>query len=460
MSSGKIIAINGLIIDVEFGAKLPNILGALSVKKNDKEYLLEVQMHLGNNTVRCISLERTIGLARGDVVTDLDSTLKVKVGPGIRGRVMNATSVPLDGMQIESLEERSIYNSPPSVNNISENTEIIETGIKVIDLFTPYVKGGKIGFFGGAGVGKTVLITELIHNIATAHNGYSIFIGSGERTREGLELWDAMKSSGVIPQNLEESRVTILFGGMGKTPAERSRVVHSGLSVAEYFVEKEKKDVLIFIDNIFRFIQAGSELSTLLGKTPANSGYQPNLVGELGEIQDRIASTKHGSITSVQAVYIPADDLNDPAPKALFTHLTSQIVLSREIASNGIYPAVDPLLSSSQELKSSLVGEEHYNIALECKKLINEYKSLKSIIAIFGTDDLTEQQKLCVHRARKLLNFFSQPMVTAEKFTGKPGKFVKISDTISSVTRIMEGEFDRIHESKFYMIGSVDEIKV
>jgi ATP synthase F1 beta subunit len=460
MNSGKIVAISGLVVDVEFvSSHVPLILSALSITKNDQEYLLEVQVHLGNNTVRCVSLHRTIGLARGDIVFDLGKPLQINVGDGIKGRVMSTTSAPLDGLEMSPMEMRSIYTLPPSIKDISENTEVIETGVKVIDLFTPYVKGGKIGFLGGAGVGKTVLITELIHNIAMAHNGYSVFIGSGERTREGLELFEAMKNSGVISQNTLESRVTILFGGMGKTPSERSKVVHAGLSVAEYFVEKEKKDVLIFIDNIFRFVQAGSEISTLLGKSPANAGYQPNLIGELGEVQDRIASTSNGSITSVQAVYIPADDLNDPAPRALFSHLTSQVVLSREIAASGIYPAVDPLLSSSQELKISLVGKKHYDVSLEAKKLINEYKSLKSIISIFGIDDLTEQQKQSVSRARKILNFFSQPMFTAEKFTGKTGKFVSISDTIQSVTRIIDGEFDKVHESKFHMIGSVDDIK-
>ena len=461
MNVGKIVAINGFIVDIEFlTGKMPRILHALSTIKNGKEHFFEVQLHLGNNTARCISMERTNGLARGDIIINTEKPLQIKVGNAVKGRVMSTTSVALDGQAIENAQEKSIYSAPPKFDEISSTTQIIETGVKVIDLFTPYTKGAKIGFFGGAGVGKTVLITEFIHNVAMAHNGYSVFIGSGERTREGLELVEAMKSSGVIAPNIIDSRVTILFGGMGKSPSERNKVVPAGLSVAEHFVEKEKKDVLIFIDNIFRFIQAGSEISTLLGKMPSSAGYQPTLTWELGQIQDRIVSTSHGSITSMQTVYIPADDINDPAPRALFTHLTSQVVLSREIAAAGIYPAVDPLLSSSQELSIEIVGKKHYEVALEVKKLISEYKSLKSIIGIFGTDDLTDQQKQCVSRSKKILNFFSQPMYTAEKFTGKAGKFVKTKDTINSVSRIIDGEFDKVHESKFLMIGSIDDIRV
>lgn len=456
---GKIIQINGLVIDVEFQGNLPKILCAIYVSKNEKEFLLEVESHIGKNVVRCISIKNPIGLCRGDVVTSEGKQIEIPVGPTVKGRVLDTLGNPLDGLGAINAKKRSIHKNAPAFTELSDRINIQETGVKVIDLFTPYVLGGKIGFFGGAGVGKTVLITELIHNVAIENKGYSVFIGSGERTREGLELYEAMLSSGVIKEQREESNTTILFGGMDKSPLERSRVVQAGLTVAEYFVEEEKKDVLLFIDNIFRFIQAGAEISTLMGKLPANVGYQATLASEIGQIQDRITCTKNGSITSIQAVYVPADDLSDPAPATVFGHLTSKVVLSRDIASAGIFPAIDPLLSSSQELSEKIVGEEHFNVASKAKKVIAEYKSLKGIIAIFGIEDLTNDQKIVINRARKIINFLSQPFFTAEKFTGRPGKFVPVKNTVKAVREILEGLYDHIHESKFYMIGDIDEAK-
>jgi len=459
MNSGIITEINGLIVDFEFKDKLPKILNLLICKKNKIEYKFEVQMHIGNSIVRCICFSATTGLSRGDIAVDTNKPLQVNTGDEVKGRVLDTIGNILDNqIKLKNKDLSSIYQEPCSFEELSTECSIIETGIKAIDLFTPYIKGGKIGFFGGAGVGKTVLITELIHNIAMKGNGYSVFIGSGERTREGLELYQSMIDSGVINlEDLSKSNATILFGGMSKTPLERARVVEAGLSVASHF--SQNRDVLLFIDNVFRFIQANTEISTLLGRIPSSVGYPPNLATMVGEIQDRITYTKKGSITSIQAIYVPADDLSDPAPQTLATHLTSQVVLSREIAASGIYPAIDPISSFSQELQASIVGDLHYEVALNAKKLINEYNNLKSIIAIFGMDDLTSEQKLIVNRARKILNFLSQPMFTAEKFTGKKGKFVPINDTIKSVKKILDGLYDNTNENKFYMIGSTDEIE-
>ena len=454
---GTIEEIYGLVVDVQFEGVVPKIQHALYLFKTGKRYVFEVMQQLGGGYVRTICMHHTIGLKRGDYVEYKFDTISVPTGYETLGRVFNALGEPLDAYEEVELNRVPIYRKSPEYFELRQVKEVLETGIKVIDLFTPYIKGGKIGFFGGAGVGKTVLITELINNIALEHNGYSVFIGSGERIREGLELYEAMLSSGVInPEG--DSRAILTFGQMSETPGQRSRVVHSGLTQAEYFAENGK-DVLVFIDNVFRFVQAGAELSVLLGRIPSAVGYQPTLASEVGVIQDRITSTKKGSITSIQAVYIPADDISDPAPAALFTHLSSQVVLSRSMFSQGIFPAVDPLESSSVDFNEESMGERHYDLATRARNTLKQYAELKSIIAIFGTENLSEEQKITVSRARKIQNFLSQPMFTAEKFTGKKGRFVKRGETLNGIDMILSGKLDHVHEGQLYMIGSMEDLK-
>ncbi len=459
---GKIIKIQGLVVDIEFSKieELPDIYNALTMLKNDKKYVFEVLQHLGSKIVRCVSMMSIAGLKRGDLVINTKNPLKAKVGNCVLGRVVDALCEPLDNRdEIDDRKNLPIHRAAPSYKNLSIITNILPTGIKAIDLFTPYTKGRKIGFFGGAGVGKTVIITELIRNIAVMHEGYSVFIGAGERVREGLDLYESMVDSGVIDLEGDDSKVAVVLGQMCEPPGQRNRVVHTGLTIAENFAEDQKKDVLLFIDNVFRFIQAGSEISTLLGRTSSSMGYQPTLLNEIGAVQDRIASTKNGSITSVQAVYVPADDFTDPAPVAIFKHLNCQVVLNRKIAASGIFPAIDPLMSSSNEFSPSIVGEEHYNIANKAKQILQEYEELKSIIAIFGTEDLSYEQKHLLKIAERLRNFLSQPMFTAEKFTGKPGKLVTIQQTIEGVSEILCGSLNHIDEHNFYMIGDISEAK-
>lgn len=460
LKNGRIIQISGLVIDVEFIGHCPKILNCLYILKNREKIIMEVMQHLGGNVFRCVSMKSTRGLQRGDVIFDTELPMQIGVGESVLGRVINPLGEALDGLDdYEYKQENSIHKSAPNFNDLSTEVSTLETGIKVLDLFTPYMRGGKIGFFGGAGVGKTVLITELIHNIAMAHSGYSVFVGAGERIREGLELYESMIHSEVIDLEGNNSKVAMILGQMCEPPGQRNRVVHAGLTIAEFFAQ-QGKDILLFIDNVFRFVQAGAEISTLLGRTPSVLGYQPTLATEIGEIQDRIASTKNGSITSVQAIYVPADDLTDPAPATIFNHLDSQVVLDRKIAASGIFPAVDPIGSSSRELSTNSVGERHYNLSNNCKKLLQEYQDLKSIIAIFGDQELSEDQKTTVKKARILQNFLSQPMFTAEKFTGIKGKFVKLSETLDGVERILNDEFNHIFPSAFYMIGGVDEAKI
>ena len=453
---GKIIGISGLVVDVEFEHS-PKILDAVYLIKNKKKIVMEVSQYLGSSIFRCVSMNSTRGFKRGDIVFDTESPIKIGVGNGTLGRVINPLGEPLDGRDEYGFErEDIIHKKPPAFTELSNNVAILETGIKVLDLFAPYVKGGKIGFFGGAGVGKTVLITELIHNIAMKHDGYSVFIGAGERIREGLELYESMIDSSVIDLEGNNSRVSMVLGQMSESPGQRNRVVHSGLTIAEKFLE-EGKDVLLFVDNIFRFVQAGSEISTLLGRTPSVLGYQPTLIKEIGEIQDRIVSTKTGSITSIQAIFIPADDMTDPAPAATFNHLSGQVLLDRSIAATGIFPAVNPLLSNSKELTPKNLGQRHYDLANSAKKLLQEYQELKNIIAIFGDQELSQEQKTVVKRARILQNFLSQPMFTAAKFTGKEGKYVKLSETLEGVEKILSGEYDEFSTTSFYMIGKITE---
>ena len=456
---GKIQAIFGLVVDVAFQDQVPAINNALCLVKDYKKYIFEVVQHLGNGVVRTIALNNPIGLSRQDYVEDTEMPIQVPVGENILGRVLDALGEPLDLLEEAAAEKRSIYNDPPQYMTLTQNKEQLVTGIKAIDLFTPYIKGGKIGFFGGAGVGKTVLITELINNIAIAHNGYSVFIGSGERIREGLELYEAMQESGVIDLQNNNSKALLVFGQMCETPAQRSRVVYSGLTQAEYLAE-QGRDVLLFIDNIFRFVQAGSELSVLLGRLPSAVGYQPTLTSEIGSIQDRITSTTKGSITSVQAVYLPGDDASDPAPLALFTHLSSQVVLSRELFARGIFPAIDVLNSNSLDLNYETVGERHCELAQNAKKILQEYDNLKNIIAILGVDNLSMEQKRTVDLAEKLQNFLSQPMFTAEKFSNRKGEFVSLEDTLDGIEAILSGKLDSVHASDLYMIGSLKHLIV
>ena len=451
-NKGTITQIISAVVDVSFKDQLPSIYNALKVKVGDKELVLEVQQHLGNNVIRAVAMDSTDGLQRGMEVIDTGSPIKVPVGKAVLGRILNVLGQPVDdGGPIETEEYLPIHRDAPSFEEQETETEIFETGIKVIDLLAPYIKGGKIGLFGGAGVGKTVLIMELINNIAKGHGGLSVFAGVGERTREGRDLYDEMTESGVL------SKTSLVYGQMNEPPGARLRVGLTGLTVAENFRDKEGQDVLLFIDNIFRFTQAGSEVSALLGRMPSAVGYQPNLATEMGTLQERITSTKSGSITSVQAVYVPADDLTDPAPATTFSHLDATTVLSRNIASLGIYPAVDPLDSTSKALSAELVGKEHYEVAREVQEVLQRYKELQDIIAILGMDELSDEDKLTVSRARKIQRFFSQPFSVAEQFTGMEGKYVTVKDTIRGFKEILEGKHDDIPEQAFLFVGTIEE---
>ncbi len=456
---GKITKIVSAVVDVYFENQLPPINTALQCNNNGKNVTLEVAIHLGNHTVRTIAMDSTDGLARGDQVIDTGKPISVPVGSATLGRIMNVIGEPIDEKgEINAQYHFPIHRPAPDFSNQATETEILVTGIKVIDLLAPYSKGGKIGLFGGAGVGKTVLIMELINNVAKAHSGYSVFAGVGERTREGNDLYHEMIDSGVIDiKNLANSKVALVYGQMNEPPGARARVALTGLTQAEYFRDQENRDVLFFVDNIFRFTQAGSEVSALLGRIPSAVGYQPTLATEMGAMQERITSTKSGSITSVQAIYVPADDLTDPAPATSFSHLDATTVLSRQIAEMGIYPAVDPLDSTSRILDPRIVGSEHYQVAREVQKILQAYKSLQDIIAILGMDELSEEDKLTVARARKIQRFLSQPFHVAEVFTGSPGKLVSLQDTIFGFKAICEGTFDYLPEAAFYMVGDIKE---
>ncbi len=456
--TGKIVQVIGPVIDVEFASgELPSIYNALKIKgKNpagqEIDLTTEVQLILGDNRVRSIAMSSTEGLTRGMDVEDTGAPISVPVGEKTLGRIMNVLGEPVDEAgNIDAVKNLSIHRQPPKLSEQSTKIEIFETGIKVIDLLTPYVKGGKIGLFGGAGVGKTVLIMELINNVAKAHSGISVFSGVGERTREGNDLWEEMKESGVI------DKVALVYGQMNEPPGARMRVGLTGLTMAEYFRDEENKDTLLFVDNIFRFTQAGSEVSALLGRMPSAVGYQPTLANEMGQLQERITSTQKGSITSVQAVYVPADDLTDPAPATTFAHLDATTVLSRQIAELGIYPAVDPLDSTSTALKNDIVGDEHYEVARGVQNILQRYKELQDIIAILGMDELSDEDKQTVYRARKVQKFLSQPFHVAEVFTGSPGKYVKLEDTIRSFKEILDGKHDDLPEQAFYMVASIEE---
>ncbi len=461
MSQGKIKKIISAVIDVEFlEGKLPAILNALEVSNGKKRIILEVAQHLGEKTVRTIAMDSTEGLKRGLEVTDTGKPITVPVGEATLGRIINVVGEPIDEKgDINSKEFLPIHREAPSFAEQSTKSEILITGIKVIDLLAPYAKGGKVGLFGGAGVGKTVLIMELINNVAQSHGGYSVFAGVGERTREGNDLYHEMIDSGVINlDDLSKSKAALIYGQMNEPPGARARVALTGLTLAEKFRDMGGQDVLFFVDNIFRFTQAGSEVSALLGRIPSAVGYQPTLATDMGEMQERITSTKNGSITSVQAVYVPADDLTDPAPATSFAHLDATTVLSRQIAELGIYPAVDPLDSTSQILDARIIGEEHYNTARQVQQILQTYKSLQDIIAILGMDELSEEDKLTVNRARKIQKFLSQPFHVAEVFTGFPGKLVSIEDTVKGFKEICEGKYDDLPESAFYMVGSIEDV--
>ena len=451
---GKIIQITGPVMDVRFEeGELPSLLNALEIKTPDRTVIAEVAQQIGDDVVRCIAMSSTDGLVRGMDAVDTDSPITVPVGEECLGRVFNLLGEPVDNGPVPEVKERwSIHRPAPSFEDQTPATEILETGIKVVDLICPYAKGGKIGLFGGAGVGKTVLIMELIHNVATAHGGISVFTGVGERTREGNDLYGEMKESGVI------DKTALVYGQMNEPPGARMRVGLSGLTMAEYFRDVKNQDVLLFIDNIFRFTQAGSEVSALLGRMPSAVGYQPTLATEMGTLQERITSTKKGSITSVQAVYVPADDLTDPAPATTFTHLDATTVLSRDIASQGIYPAVDPLDSTSRILTPEIVGQEHYEIARAVQQILQRYKELQDIIAIMGMDELSDEDKLAVYRARKIQNFLSQSFSVAEQFTGMEGKYVPLKETLRGFKMIISGECDDIPESAFLFTGTIDEV--
>jgi len=456
INQGKIVQIIGVVVDVYFPEAPPALLNALEVKneKSGEILTLEVVSHLGENKVRAIALGATDGLKRGMIVNDLGKPISVPVGKEVLGRVLNVLGKPIDGKEPPKAKEHwPIHRPAPDLLQQEVKQEILETGLKVIDLIAPFVKGGKVAVFGGAGVGKTVLIQELIRNVATVHGGYSVFCGVGERSREGNDLWREMKNSGVI------EKTALVFGQMNEPPGSRLRVALSGLTMAEYFRDKEGKDVLLFIDNIFRFAQAGSEVSALLGRIPSAVGYQPTLASEMGELQERITSTKKGSITSVQAVYVPADDYTDPAPVATFAHLDSAITLERSIAEQGIYPAVDPLTSTSRILTPEVVGKEHYEVARGVQRVLQRYKDLQDIIAILGMEELSEEDKLTVSRARKIQKFLSQPMFVAEAFTAKKGKYVPLKETIRGFKEILEGKHDDKPEQAFYMVGTIDEVK-
>ncbi|SDO13051.1 ATP synthase F1 subcomplex beta subunit [Lutimaribacter pacificus] len=459
-AKGKITQVIGAVVDVQFGDTLPEILNALETDNNGKRLVLEVAQHLGENTVRTIAMDATEGLVRGQDVTDTGGPISVPVGTATLGRILNVIGEPVDeGAPLKVEERRAIHQPAPEFSEQSTESEVLETGIKVIDLLAPYAKGGKIGLFGGAGVGKTVLIMELINNIAKVHSGYSVFAGVGERTREGNDLYHEMIESNVIkPDNLEESQVALVYGQMNEPPGARARVALTGLTLAEQFRDASGTDVLFFVDNIFRFTQAGSEVSALLGRIPSAVGYQPTLATDMGAMQERITSTKSGSITSIQAVYVPADDLTDPAPATTFAHLDATTVLSRAISELGIYPAVDPLDSTSRLLDPAIVGEEHYQVARDVQGILQRYKSLQDIIAILGMDELSEEDKLTVARARKIQRFLSQPFDVAKVFTGSDGVQVPLEDTISSFKAVVAGEYDHLPEGAFYMVGGIDEV--
>jgi F-type H+-transporting ATPase subunit beta len=456
--NGKITQIIGAVVDVNFESDLPEIYTALEASNSGNKLILEVAQHLGENDVRTIAMDATEGLKRGDNVTNTGAPISVPVGPETLGRIINVVGESIDEKgEVKTKEKWPIHRAAPKFTDQATETEQLVTGIKVIDLLAPYAKGGKIGLFGGAGVGKTVTIMELINNIAKAHGGFSVFAGVGERTREGNDLYHEMIESGVIKTEGKGSKAALVYGQMNEPPGARARVALTGLTVAEYFRDKEGQDVLFFVDNIFRFTQAGSEVSALLGRIPSAVGYQPTLATDMGNLQERITSTDKGSITSVQAIYVPADDLTDPAPATSFSHLDATTVLSRQIAEIGIYPAVDPLDSTSRILDPRVVGEEHYRVARDVQKILQAYKSLQDIIAILGMDELSEEDKLTVARARKIQRFLSQPFFVAEVFTGSPGKLVDLDDTIKGFDAICKGEYDHLPEAAFYMVGGIEE---
>jgi F-type H+-transporting ATPase subunit beta len=457
---GKITQVIGAVVDVQFEDELPQILNALNTNNNGKKLVLEVAQHLGENTVRTIAMDATEGLVRGQKVEDTGGPISVPVGNATLGRILNVVGEPVDEKgPVAATETRAIHQPAPEFDEQATESEILVTGIKVIDLLAPYSKGGKIGLFGGAGVGKTVLIMELINNIAKVHSGYSVFAGVGERTREGNDLyWEMIESNVIKPDNLEESQVALVYGQMNEPPGARARVALTGLTLAEQFRDQSGTDVLFFVDNIFRFTQAGSEVSALLGRIPSAVGYQPTLATDMGAMQERITSTKNGSITSIQAVYVPADDLTDPAPATTFAHLDATTVLNRAISELGIYPAVDPLDSSSRLMDPQIVGEEHYQVARDVQGILQRYKSLQDIIAILGMDELSEEDKLTVARARKIQRFLSQPFDVAKVFTGSDGVQVPLEDTISSFKAVVAGEYDHLPEGAFYMVGGIDEV--
>jgi len=455
---GKISQVIGAVVDVEFDGNLPAIQNALEVDNNGQRLVLEVAQHLGESSVRTIAMDSTEGLVRGAEAADTGAPITVPVGPETLGRILNVIGEPVDeGKPVKSKKHYPIHRPAPEYIEQSTEAEILVTGIKVVDLLAPYAKGGKIGLFGGAGVGKTVLIMELINNVAKAHGGYSVFAGVGERTREGNDLYHEMVESGVIKTDGEGSKAALVYGQMNEPPGARSRVALTGLTLAEYFRDEEGQDVLFFVDNIFRFTQAGSEVSALLGRIPSAVGYQPTLATDMGALQERITTTTKGSITSVQAIYVPADDLTDPAPAASFAHLDATTVLSRQIAELGIYPAVDPLDSSSRMLDPRIVGDEHYEVARNVQEVLQQYKSLQDIIAILGMDELSEEDKLTVARARTIQRFLSQTFFVAEVFTGSPGKLVGLEDTIKGFAGIINGDYDHLPEAAFYMVGTIDE---
>ena len=458
MAKGKVVQVIGPVVDIEFPAgELPEILNAITIKGKagevDIDLVVEVMQHLGDSVTRCIAMSSTDGLTRGMEAEDTGAPISVPVGEGTLGRIFNVLgqTVDKDPAPVQAAEYWPIHRPAPEFEDQETSAQVLETGIKVVDLIAPYSRGGKIGLFGGAGVGKTVLIMELIHNIATEHGGYSVFAGVGERTREGNDLWGEMKESGVI------GKTALVYGQMNEPPGARMRVGLTGLTMAEYFRDVQHQDVLLFIDNIFRFIQAGSEVSALLGRMPSAVGYQPTLATDIGALQERITSTKEGSITSVQAVYVPADDLTDPAPAGTFTHLDATTVLSRQIAELGIYPAVDPLDSTSRILNAEVLGEEHYQVARGVQAVLQKYKELQDIIAILGMEELSDEDKLTVSRARKIQRFLSQPFFVAEVFTGSPGKYVPLKETVRGFKEILEGKYDDLPEAAFYMVGNIDE---
>ena len=454
MNEGRILQIMGAVADVDFsGAELPSIMNALEVQRDDGSRLvLETAQHLGENRVRCVAMDGTDGLVRGMKVEDTGQPIAVPVGPGVLGRLINVIGEPIDQLgPIEGDERYPIHRPPPPHQDLSTQTEMFETGLKVVDLIQPFSRGGKIGLFGGAGVGKTVLITELIHNIATEHGGFCVFSGVGERTREGNDLWLEMKESGVL------ERTALVFGQMNEPPGARARVGLTGLTLAEYFRDVEKKDVLLFIDNIFRFTQAGSEVSALLGRMPSAVGYQPTLSTDMGELQERITSTKNGSVTSMQAIYVPADDYTDPAPVATFAHLDAVTYLDRALFEQAVFPAVNPLESTSRILDPLVVGEDHYQVARRVQQILQRYKDLRDIIAILGIDELSDEDKLTVARARRVQMFLTQPMFVAEVFTNLDGKYVRIEDTVKGFKGLVDGEYDELPEAAFYMVGTIEE---